>query len=298
MTAPTRGRDRSTPITRHRVRTAYAWTREFVRRFGLLNGRANAAAITLYGFLALFAITLLAVAVVGYFAADRKDVAQNIVEFLGVSGAAAKTVTDAVDRAQQTREIASIVGLIGLLWTGSGFALSIAAAYDVAWSVPHRAARERLVGLGWLAGAGVVVAVSVYVTTWIEKLPVAVVPLVFVAGAAVNTVLWLWTSWALPNRRAPWRALLPAAIAGGVAFELLKIAGGIVVPRLVARSSALYGTIGVVFALLAWLLVLGRLVVMMSVIEVMGWERNHGSEVVELRGPRLPAGESRGPLAT
>ncbi len=139
------------PITRHRVRGAYDWTREFVRRFGLLNGRANAAAITLYGFLALFAITLLAVAVVGFFAADRTDVAQSIVEFLGVTGAAATTVTDAVDRARQTREIASIVGLVGLLWTGSGFALSIAASYDVAWRVPHRAARERLVGLGWLA---------------------------------------------------------------------------------------------------------------------------------------------------
>jgi membrane protein len=236
--------------------------------------------------------------VVGYFAADRKDVAQNIVGFLGVSGAAAKTVTDAVDRARQTREIASIVGVLGLLWTGSGLALSIAASYDVAWRVPHRVTRERLVGLGWLAGAGLLIAVSVYVTTWIEKLPVAVTPLVFVAGAAVNTGLWLWTSWVLPNRRAPWRALLPAAIAGGVAFEVLKIAGGIVVPRLVARSSALYGTIGVVFALLAWLLVLGRLVVMMSVIEVMGWERDHGSETVAIRGPRLPPGESRGPLAT
>jgi membrane protein len=97
----------------------------------------------------------------------------------------------------------------------------------------------------------------------------------------------------LPNRRVPRRALLPAAIAGGVAFEILKIAGGIVVPQLVSRSSALYGTIGVVFALLAWLLVLGRLVVMMSVIEVMGWERNHGTEIVELRGPVLPPGDSR-----
>jgi membrane protein len=264
-----------------------------VRRFGALNGRANAAAITLYGFLALFATTLIAVAVVGFFAADRQHVAQNVVEFLGVSGAAAKTVTDAVDRARQTREIASIVGLLGLLWTGSGLALSIAAAYDVAWRVPHRAARERLVGLGWLAGAGVLVAASVYVTSLVETFPVAVAPLVFVAGSAVNTTLWLWTSWVLPNRRAPWRALLPAAIAGGVAFEVLKIAGGIVVPRLVARSSALYGTIGVVLALLAWLLVLGRLVVMMSVIEVLGWERDHGTEIVEVRGPVLPPGESR-----
>jgi membrane protein len=264
--------------------------RSFVRRFNQLNGRANAAAITLYGFLALFAITLLAVAVVGFVDSGRQDVAANIVEFLGVTGTAAKTITDAVDRARQTREVASIVGLVGLIWTGSGFALAIANAYDVAWRVPHRATKERLLGLGWLLGFGVIIAISVYVTTFIERLPIAVAPLVFLAGATINTVLWLWTSWVLPNRRAPWRALLPAAAIGGVAFEVLKIAGGIIVPRLVAKSSALYGTIGVVFALLAWLLILGRLVVMMTVLEVMGWEQQHGTEVVQLRGPALPEG--------
>jgi membrane protein len=267
--------------------------RSFVLRFNQLNGRANAAAITLYGFLALFAITLLAVAVVGFLDADRQNVAANIVEFLGVTGAAAKTVTNAVDRARQTREVASIVGIIGLVWTGSGFALAIANSYDVAWRVPHRATRERLLGLGWLVGFGVIIAASVYVTSLLERLPIAVAPLVFLAGATINTVLWLWTSWVLPNRRAPWRALVPAAAVGGVAFEVLKIAGGLIVPRLVAKSSALYGTIGVVFALLAWLLILGRLVVMMTVLEVMGWEKKHGTEIVELRGPVLPKGETR-----
>ena len=53
-----------------------------------------------------------------------------------------------------------------------------------------------------------------------------------------------------------------------------------------------------VFALLAWLLILGRLVVMMTVLEVMGWEQQHGTEEVELRGPALPEGETRGPLVT
>ncbi len=69
----------------------------------------------------------------------------------------------------------------------------------------------------------------------------------------MNTLLWLWTSWILPNRRAPWRVLLPGALVGAVGLEALKIAGAYVVPRQVAKSSAVYGTIGTVFALLAWL---------------------------------------------
>jgi membrane protein len=112
--------------------------------------------------------------------------------------------------------------------------------------------------------------------------------LVVVVGIALNTALFLWTSLVLPHRRVPVRALLPAAIVGGVALEVLKVLGTILVPRLVADSSALYGTLGVVFALLAWLLILGRLVVYVAVIEVVGWERTHGTVSAEIQLPRLP----------
>jgi len=46
-----------------------------------------------------------------------------------------------------------------------------------------------------------------------------------------------------------------------------------VVPVLVSRSSAVYGTIGTVFALLAWLWVLGRLVVVVTIIETLDRSR-------------------------
>ena len=69
--------------------------------------------------------------------------------------------------------------------------------------------KERLLGLGWLLGFGVIIAISVYVTTFIERLPIAVAPLVFLVGSAINTVLWLWTSWVLPNRRAPGACCCP-----------------------------------------------------------------------------------------
>lgn len=227
--------------------------RAIYRRYNQLNGRTTAAAITLYGFLALFALAVLAVAIVGFVSSGNDHVAADIVNWLGVTGTAAKVVTDAVDAASNSARVASVIGLVGLIWVGSSFAVAIAHAYNEAWRVPTRVNSERLKGLG-----------------------------------CVNTALWMWTSWVLPNRRVSWRALLPAAMFGAVGLELLKVAGGYVVPLLVARSSALYGTIGVVFALLAWLLVLGRLVVFVTVIEVDGWERAHGTEEVTVKVPVLP----------
>ena len=234
-----------------------------------VNGRATAAAITLYGFLALFALCALAVAIVGILATGNNNVAEDIVNFLGVHGDAATMVTNAVQTAQHSAKVASVVGVVGLIWVGSSFAVAVASAYNVAWRVEARVSRERLVGLGWLAGAAVLLALGGFVTAGFAALPALVAPLVLAAGLFVNTLLWLWTSWVLPNRHAPWRVLLPGALFGAVGLEALKIAGGYVMPILVARSSAVYGTIGTVFALLTWLWLLGRLVVFVTVVEVL-----------------------------
>jgi membrane protein len=262
--------------------------RDVYGRYNALNGRATAAAITLYGFLALFALAVLAVAIVGFVESGNDHVAEDIVNWLGVTGTAAKVVTDAVKAASESARVASVVGIVGLVWVGSSFAVAIAHAYNEAWRVPTRVNFERLKGLGWLLGAAAMLAAGSVVTAGLAALPAVLAPFVVLVSVAVNTVIWLWTSWVLPNRRVPWRALVPAAVFGGVGLEVLKVAGGYVVPLLVSRSSALYGTIGVVFALLAWLLVLGRLVVFVTVIEVDGWERSHGTDEVVVKVPALP----------
>ena len=117
-------------------------------------------------------------------------------------------------------------------------------------------------------------AIGSFVTAGFAALPRCVAPLVLALSLSVNTVLWLWTSWILPNRpRPPWRKLLPGSITGAIGLEVLKVAGAYVVPLMVAKSSALYGTIGVVFALIAWLWVLGRLVVLVTIVETLDRSR-------------------------
>jgi membrane protein len=247
---------------------------ELVEKYRAVRGREEAAAITLYGFLALFAIAVLAIAVIGFVSASDHDVAERIVNYLGLHGSAAKTVTDAVAKAQESRRTATIVGLVGLVWVGSSFAVAVENAYDNAWGVEQRLVRGRLVGLGWLAGAGILLAAGGFVTSALSTFPGWLAPLVVVVSLFVNTLLWLWTSWVLPNRRVAMRPLIPAAVFGAVGLEVLKVLGGYVVPRLVERSSALYGTIGVVFALIVWLWLFGRLAVFVTILETtQGWRR-------------------------
>ena len=60
------------------------------------------------------------------------------------------------------------------------------------------------------------------------------------------------------------------------------------VPRFVTSSSDLYGPVGVVFALLAWLLLFGRLVVYSAVLEVVLWEDRHGTVELAIEAPARP----------
>ena len=95
---------------------------------------------------------------------------------------------------------------------------------------------------------------------------------------------------ALTNVNVSWKAYVPGAIAGGVGIEVLKLVGGIYVPRAVASSSALYGSIGIVFAILAWLALSARLVVYASAFNVVRYEATHGTVTVDLEVPHI-AGE-------
>ena len=73
------------------------------------------------------------------------------------------------------------------------------------------------------------------------------------------------------------------ALCAGIALEVLKVIGSRFVPELVLRSASLYGTIGAVFALLVWLLVLGRLVVYTALLERVRWDasRATGTQITD-----------------
>jgi uncharacterized BrkB/YihY/UPF0761 family membrane protein len=210
--------------------------RDVQRRYRDIGGSALAAAISLYLF---FAVTLLAVAVLGLLSAGGAHVARDLPGRLGVTGSAGRLVRRAVDNARRRRAAATVLGLLGLAWTGTSLAVAIGNAYDAAWRVEPRGLIQRARGLVWLVGAALAIAGGAFATAAWSVLPGFLAPLVAVVAVGTNAVLFLWTSWTLTNRRVPLAALVPAAVLGGAALEVLKIAGAYVMPRLVTPSSEL-----------------------------------------------------------
>ena len=260
------------------------------QRFAEVNGGSLAAAVTLAAFLSLFPLVLMAIAVVGIFASNTPDLADEVISVLGLSRAdtAAEALTTALATAEQSRAAASIIGLAGLVWSAFGLVSALEYAFNSVWQVTGRGLKDKVFALAWVAGAAVLFVASFAVTAVLNFLPPLFAPLNLVVALALSVALFWWTSKVLCNRDVGWRPLLPGAVLGAVGLEVLKLFGSIYVPRAVASSSALYGSIGVVFAILAWLLFFGRVIVYSATLNVVLWERRHGTVSVELDAPRLP----------
>jgi membrane protein len=261
------------------------------KRYGELKGNQLAAAFTLSAFLSLFPLLLVGVAALGYVAHGDPELANRLVSNLGLTGEAARVVTDAIAAAERSRQAASIVGLLGLAWSGLGLVDALQNAYDSVWQVEGRGLKDKAVGIVWLMGAVLLFVASAAITTVLRWLPGVLAPAGVLLTIVVGLALWLWTARVLPNRKLPWKALLPGSIFAALGLELLKFVGAYYVPKAVASSSELYGSIGVVFAVLAWLLFFGRLVVYSAVLNVVLYEEHEGTREVTLEVPDVKVEE-------
>jgi membrane protein len=257
-------------------------------RFGELQGGTIASAVTLNLFVALFPLLLVATAAVGLIAARGTDVAGSVVDALGLSGAAAQTVTNAVHAAVRSRRAAGVIGLVGLLWSALGVAGAVKTAIDRSWQATAGGLQVKAVSLAWLVSVGLIIGGSLTITGFvISALPGWAAGSTTIASTAIAVLVFWWTFRLLGAVDVGWRALLPGAVAAEIGFEVLTLAGALIVPHTVASASALYGAIGAVFAVLSWLLLLGRLLVLSCVLNVVLYERRAGTVVVEVEVPRI-----------
>ncbi|MCU1449939.1 MAG: putative rane protein [Acidimicrobiales bacterium] len=263
---------------------------EVQQRYGEVHGNNVASAVAFQMFISLFPLMLVIVGVLGFVAAgSNTDVAGKIISNLGLTGEGATAIHNAVATAEKSRRAASVVGLGGLLWSGLGLVNALQYGYNQVWQVEERGLKDKAVGLGWLVGAAVIFVAAAAVTSIIGLLPAFFAPLGFLVSIGVNFALWLWTANVLPNRNVGWRPLVPGALFGAVGLEVLKIAGGYYVPRLVTHSSQLYGSLGVVFAVLAWILIFSRLILYSACLNVVLYEKKRGTIKTTIEVPAVPA---------
>lgn len=229
-----------------------------VKKYGDDAGGRHAALITYYGFLSMFPLLLLAVATLSKVLSQNAKLREDLIKAL-VPADLRSTLDQAVTT-MPSSGVPFVVGVVGLLFAGTGVVFSASETLNHLAGVPIRSRfgflpryLRVLVMLVVVLAAGVAVA---GLTVASEALPqvTGVRRVTAVTGTAVVIfVVLLVAARLLVARPVPVSAALPAAALGAVTIAAVLGAGTRLLTALVAKSGPVYGafaTVAGTFALL------------------------------------------------
>jgi len=237
-----------------------------VKKYGDDEGGRQAALITYYGFLSVFPLLLLGVAVLSRVLADHPDLRRRLVDAI-VPPALRPTVGHSL-ATLPTSTIPLVVGLIGLLLSGTGVVFSVYQTLNHVAAVRHRRRASfvsryvrvfavlAMLMLGALAvGALTVVATALPGQSGAERAAAVL------GSALVVFAVLLFGAKLLLARPASIRALWPGAVLGAAAVTVLLSFGAPLLARLVTKAGPVYGSFATVAGMFALLYLIGQTLV-------------------------------------
>ena len=229
-----------------------------VKKYGDDEGGRQAALITYYGFLSVFPLLLLGVAVLSRVLADHPDLRRRLTDAI-VPPALQPTVEHSL-ATLPTSTVPLVVGLVGLLFSGTGVVFSAYQTLNHVAAVPHRLRAPFLsryirvfVMLATLLLGALAVGALTVAATALPGVPGLERTVAVLGSALVIFGVLLLGARLLLVRHAPFRALWPGAVMGAVVVALVLNLGTPLLARLVAKAGPVYGsfaTVAGIFALL------------------------------------------------
>jgi membrane protein len=154
---------------------------------------------------------------------------------------------------------------------GIAAASALQEIYEQAFDLPHRGMSLIPRRLAWLA---VLIGASL-LTGWAgSALRHAGGPvLLAVVGLVWATGFWWLTMWILLAGRLSWRKLFPAACATGVLWVGMQVFFALFFSGIVISDARKFGPIGIIFALLSYLIAIGVVVILGAAVGLVWQER-------------------------
>ena len=283
------------------ARTAKAVTDRYARD----SGGYMSAAIAYYGFLSLFPLLLLGLSVAGFVLAGRPDLQARVAEEIaGAVPGLEGLIGGRIESFIRARAGVGLIGLVSLLWTGTGVAGAARNSLrrifrqplpEGIWEDKARLVMKT-VGLGILALVATALAAATGGLEAGGPVGVALLILVPLVVFALDFALFLVSYRTLMRGRARWDRLVPGALFAAIGWTLLKLLGTWYVTRVVGNASAVYGTFATTVGVLVLLYLAARLFLYGAELNAVLWEqRTEGGDLVESRnGETVTPGEPRG----
>ena len=294
-------------------RGRYPWLDHLMRandRNTEVYGSRLAGAITYFAFLSLFPMIAVAFAVLGYvvdvYPDAREQVSAVIEENLpGLVGTGSGQIN--IDSIADAKSTASVLGLLGLLYSGTGWIDATREALGQVFGLARdtrNIVMKKLIDVGLLALLGSAILLTVAVSSITTAATTLVLGLVGLEGSllagwllraltlllaiALNTAIFAVLLARLggtdtPGKRSAWKRIRSGAIVGGVGFEILKLLATYLFGN--TLDNPIYGAFAVIVGLLVWMNFVARLLVFAA-----AWTATEAYSLIPGEGPGGGAG--------
>jgi membrane protein len=244
--------------------------RQAYQNFGQARGGEAAASMAYYTFFSLFPLLLLLSSILGYVlysGNDWTDIVNTVTRFIPIQ---AQFIQQNLLAILEARNAVGVIGLIGLVWSASGAFSALVVNINRAWAVSDRRSffADRLLAVGMIAVITLVLVTFLVASSLMSLLPSFNIPLLgsfsiyytFLWKALVRLVPWAIACLVfyflyklLPTVYVKPRAAFWAALAAGIAWEILTSIFTWYLGSGMANYKAVYGSLGTIVALLTWI---------------------------------------------
>jgi membrane protein len=244
--------------------------RHAFRSFGEARAAEAAAAMAYYTMFSLFPLALALIGIGGYFVRGEQIFQQVVTLLTGAIPVSPELIETNLQQVLERRGAVSVVGLIGLVWSGSNLFSALAHHINRAWRAadPRNFLQRRLVALAMVGTLALFLLISLLSTPALNLLAQQQVPIW--GGAAIyETLVWKVVSdlapWVLtflmflalyrwvPNTSVNHWGPIGGALLVALTWEAAKRGFAWYVSSGLVRYRLVYGSLGAVVALMLWI---------------------------------------------
>lgn len=182
----------------------------------------------------------------------QNGIAADLAHRMGLSAQATRDLQSLFPTSGTAAGAATGFSAVATIVFAIGWPAELQRGYQSIWSLPARGLRDTWRLLVWLVSFFSLVALVVGVGALVSG--AAGVALTAALGAPVSFVWAWWTQHLLLGGRVPWRALLPGAIATSATLLGFRLVMYFYLPVSIVENEKRYGALGVVFAMLSWVI--------------------------------------------
>jgi uncharacterized BrkB/YihY/UPF0761 family membrane protein len=228
-------------------RLSFLWFKRYMEA-----SKNSGAATSAYFMLSVVPTALAAIAYFGKAGGDTNALAERLITHMHLTGDTAEIVRQTFGTTANNALAATLAVVISFFFWGIGIGQLYRDLYNRAWKVETARASDQILFTVWYFVTCGLLGLMLVATT---QQPSSHRALFIPAWLAVSSVFWIWTPRLLLHRKVPTKKLLPGALLGAVVMAGTVGTAPLWMGPTLNQNARLFGSFGVVLALLAFVLI-------------------------------------------